>query len=103
MILELLQVETTPRQQPQESGEGQSMGDGEWVTFWGEWVVAITWSDSALLKQHIVKLPEISTRNFFGKQTQVNNKHAEISCSLSSPDRGRYRRISLVSLPDVDK
>lgn len=80
------------------------MGDCESVTFWGEWVIAITWSDSTLLKQHIVELPEISTRNFFGKQTQGNNKHAEISCSsLSPPASGRYRKISLVFLSDVDK
>lgn len=85
-------------------GRSKPMGDCEWVTFWGEWDIAITWSDSTLLKPHIVELPEISTRNFFGKQTQGNNKHAEISCSsLSPPDSGRHRKISLVSLSDVHK
>lgn len=63
------------------------MGDCEGVTFGGEWDIAITQSYSIVLNWHIFELPEISVRNFFGKQTTGNNKHLEISCSsLSPPD-----------------
>lgn len=80
------------------------MGGCECVTFWGEWDIAITWHGATLLNKHMVKLLEISMRNFFGKQTQDNNKHAEILySSLSPPDSGRHRKNSLISLMYTDQ
>lgn len=47
-----------------------TIGHFEWVAFWGDGDIAITWSGSTLLNQHVLELLEISMRNFLGKQTQ---------------------------------